>query len=129
METKVISEQALKEARFSKTQLKSLAKAFWNLVEKYDLSTPDVLIILGKSWDPKTIKKYKDSLSFPEGDTDVVLRASHLLSIHWSLRVLYPHNRSIVYSWIKTKAAEFNNKSPIQILKESGFKSLISSHL
>ncbi|MFZ4712560.1 MAG: hypothetical protein ACOYL6_02500 [Bacteriovoracaceae bacterium] len=121
-----INEEVLKDAKFTKSQIKSLAKAFWKLVEKYELNNSDLHAILGKNFDPKTLKKYKTSLSFPEGETDIVLRASHMLSIHWSLRVMYPHNSSLVYSWIKTKTPEFDNKSPIQILKESGYKSFIA---
>ena len=121
-----INEQILKEAKFTKTQIKSLSKAFWKLVEKYELKNSDLPAILGKDFDPKTLKKYKESLSFPIGETDLILRAAHMLSIHWSLRVMYPHNPSLVYSWMKTKTPEFDNKSPLQILKESGYRSFIA---
>jgi hypothetical protein len=121
-----INESILKEAKFTKGQLKSLSKAFWALVEKYNFNNTDLRAVLGKDFDPKTLKKYKDTKSFPEGETDVILRAAHVLSIHWSLRVLYPHNPSLVYSWMKTKTPEFDNKSPIEILKDSGYKSFIA---
>ena len=121
-----INQEILKDARFSKSQIRSLAKAFWNLVEKYELSNSDLHAVLGKNFDPKTLKKYKSTFSFPDGDSDIVLRAAHILSIHWSLRVIYPHNPSLVYSWMKTKTPEFENKSPLQILKESGYKSFVA---
>jgi hypothetical protein len=120
-----LNEQTIRDAKFSKAQVMSLARAFWNLADKYNLSSSDLKVILGRDLDAKTIKKYKEAESFPEG-ADFVLRAAHMLSIHWSLRVLYPHNPSLVYSWMKTKSPEFGNKSPMEILKDSGFKSFIA---
>lgn len=120
-----INETLLKEAKFSKPQLRSLAKGFWALSEKYNFTHSDLKAVLGKDFDAKTLKKYKESETLPEG-ADFVLRAAHMLSIHWSLRVLYPHNPSLVYSWMKTRTPEFDNKSPLELLKESGFKSFIA---
>jgi len=122
----VINESTLKETKFNSDQLESLAKAFWALVKKYNLNNSELKVVLGKDFDSKTIKKYRDSNSLPEGEPDLILRAVHMLGIHWSLRVLYPHNPSLVYSWMKTQTPEFDNKSPIEILKESGYKSLMA---
>lgn len=121
-----INETILKDARFTKGQLKSISKVFWVLAEKYNFTNTDLRAVLGKEFDAKTLKKYKESKSFPDGETDIILRAAHLLSIHWSLRVLYPHNPSLVYTWMKTKSPEFGNKSPVEIVKESGYKSFIA---
>ena len=120
-----LNEQALKEAKFSKSQIKSLSKAFWNLVEKYHLSNADLHAVLGKNFDLKTLKKYKMAMTLPDGESDILLRVIHMLHIHSSLRIIYPHNPSIVYSWIKTKTPEFDNKSPLQILSNSGHNSFM----
>lgn len=100
-----------------------IARAFWVLVKKYELTHDEVLLIFGKNFDPKTILKFKENDSLPEGH-DAMIRVIHILGIHNSLRVIYPHNPSLVYSWMKHKESNLKNLSPLQFIKESGIKSL-----
>jgi hypothetical protein len=104
-------------------ELKVIAKAFWNLTKKYELTHEDIITILGKKFDHKTIQKFKTAMELPEGH-DFIMRAIHVLGIHNSLRIIYPHNDSLVYSWMKSKDRDLKNFSPIELIKESGIKSL-----
>lgn len=107
----------------SKIEAAIIAKAFWSLVKKYELSHDEVTLIFGKNFDPKTILKYKETHSLPEGH-DYIIRAIHLLGVHNSLRVIYPHNPSLVYSWLRHKDSHLKNLSPLEFIRESGIKSL-----
>lgn len=107
----------------TKEEAQVIAKAFWNLVKKYELTHDEVMLLFGKNFDPKTIAKFKESSSLPEGH-DAMIRAIHILGIHNSLRVVYPHNPSLVYSWMKHKESNLKNLSPLEFIKESGIKSL-----
>ena len=50
-------------------------------------------------------------------------RVATLLGIHKNLRILYPYNRDLVYSWVSFQNQAFGDKSPIEIMKE-GFDGL-----
>ena len=56
---------------------------------------------------------------------DLLERAGHLLGIHKSLRILYPHNRDLAYRWITTPNRRFGNRAPIEVMKE-GFLGLVA---
>lgn len=107
----------------TKSEVQIIAKAFWNLAKKYELSHNDLVLIFGRNFDPKTLAKYKDTNSLPEGH-DSFMRVIHLLGMHNSLKVIYPHNPSLVYSWMKHKDTYLKNLTPLEFIKESGVKSL-----
>lgn len=56
---------------------------------------------------------------------DVLDRVSHLLSIHKCLWILFPHDREIVYQWIKYPNKEFNGMTPLQVMLEERFVGLL----
>lgn len=51
---------------------------------------------------------------------DMGRRCSQLLHIHRCLRLLFPENRVLVYSWIKTPNRVFNGSSPLQVMINEG---------
>ena len=42
-----------------------------------------------------------------------------LLTIHKSLKILYPKNEEIVSGWIFMKNKQFDGKRPLDVMKES----------
>ena len=52
-------------------------------------------------------------------------RAGHLLGIHKNLRLLFSQNRDLAYGWIKTRNLAFENRSPIEVIREYGFAGLL----
>ena len=53
-------------------------------------------------------------------DPDKALRVSHLVGIHKSQRILFPHNRKVVYGWLKTPRKQFNGKSAMDYIEDGG---------
>lgn len=131
MDARTFSRNSMETSHESKNKLSTeeiahVAEAFWNLCSLSGFTNDDIGTVLGKEFDGKTLASYRDKKKLPENDDNLVLRAVHLLAIHHSLQILYPHNENIVKGWMKTKTAEFNDKSPIQIIKESGFQSFMA---
>ena len=55
---------------------------------------------------------------------DQLDRAATLLSIHRHLRMLFPHNRDIVYSWMSDRNRAFNGHAPIEVVQAYGIVGL-----
>ena len=55
---------------------------------------------------------------------DQMDRAALLLSIHANLRVLFPKNREIVYSWMSNGNKAFNGHSPVAVAQAYGIVGL-----
>jgi hypothetical protein len=93
---------------------KTLEKAFWNIVDHYELSTAEWAAILAVE-DLMELSKYKSERSLPTGE-DTCIRVSHLLGIHKNLRILFPENIEVVYKWLKTNRAEFSGRSAMNYI-------------
>jgi hypothetical protein len=62
---------------------------------------------------------------------DQMDRAALLLSIHAHLRVLFPKNREIVYSWMSDGNKVFNGQAPVAVAQAYGIVGLqlVARHL
>ena len=79
---------------------KKLAKMVTRLFELWNLSTADQLELLGLSRTSRSqLSKYRKGGAIPSS-RDMLDRIGWLLSIHKSLRLLYPRNENIRYTWI-----------------------------
>jgi len=47
-------------------------------------------------------------------------RVGWLLAIHTALRLLYPRNEELRYSWVNRRNAAFDNLTPLAVMKEQG---------
>ena len=47
-------------------------------------------------------------------------RIGWLLSIHKSLRLLYPRNENIRYSWVKRRNQILDSRTPLEVMKKQG---------
>ncbi|MFM8454655.1 MAG: antitoxin Xre/MbcA/ParS toxin-binding domain-containing protein [Gammaproteobacteria bacterium] len=105
----------------SKENLKKLTKMLIKLFDLWQLDTASQLNLLGLSETSRaTLAKYRDAKSSLAYNRDALDRAGYLLAMHKALRLLYPHNKAICYSWIKLKNKAFNNNMPLEIIKEQG---------
>lgn len=82
----------------SENPLEKLAN---NLFDKWGLSETERLDLLGSSDDTED-------------------RIGWLFSIHKALRLLYPYNPEICYSWVKRCNRAFDNQIPLQIMLQAG---------
>lgn len=55
---------------------------------------------------------------------DQMDRAALLLSIHAHLRVLFPKNREIVYSWMSNRNSAFKGHAPVAVAQAYGIMGL-----
>ncbi len=99
---------------------KGLATLALKLFQLWGLSTSDQLDLLGLS--PKSrsmLSKYAKGEALP-ATRDMFDRVGWLLSIHKALRLLYPRNEDIRYSWVNRRNAAFDNLAPLEVMKEQG---------
>jgi len=94
------------------------------LFELWSLSTADQLELLGLS--PKSrglLAKYAKGEALPES-RDSLDRIGLLLAIHKALRLLYPQNPEIRYTWVNRRNTAFANLTPLTVMKEQGILGL-----
>ena len=102
---------------------KTLAKAFWKLVKHYSLVQREQAGLLGIKENRSRLNKLREEVELPD-DPDKYLRVAHLIGIHKNLRVLFPHNREVVYSWMKTPRDLFQGQSAIEYILSDYLRSL-----
>lgn len=95
------------------------------LFEHWSLDTSEQLDLLGYSNTARaTLSKLKTGQTAPKS-RDQLERAGHLLAIHKNLRLLFPENRDLAYTWMKTSNKAFQNFSPVQVVIQQGFPGLL----
>ena len=102
----------------------NLAKMVIKLFDRWDLSTADRLELLGLSVNSRSVlAKYAKGEALPEG-RDTLDRVGWLLAIHKALRLLYPQNPEIRYTWVNRRNTAFSNLTPLTVMKEQGIVGL-----
>lgn len=97
-----------------------LARLITKLFDLWDLSTSDRLELLGQSVNSRAnLTKYRKGSPLPNL-RDLLDRAGWLLSIHKSLRLLYPRNETLRYTWINRRNKAFDNLTPLQVIRYEG---------
>ena len=82
---------------------KKLARMVTRLFELWNLPTADQLELLGLSRTSRAqLSKYRKGGALPSS-RDMLDRIGWLLSIHKNLRLLYPRNENIRYTWVKRR--------------------------
>jgi hypothetical protein len=97
-----------------------LAALVTRLFDRWELSTADQLELLGLSPTSRAmLGKYRKGTALP-ATRDMLDRVGWLMAIHKSLRILYPQNPEICYSWIKRRNQMLGNLTPLEVIKEQG---------
>lgn len=95
------------------------------LFDRWGLSTAEQAALLGLSPDNRaTIARYRRGEPFGES-RDLIERAGHLLGIHKSLRILFPHDRDLAYGWVKAPNRRLGAR-PLEIMIARGFEGLLA---
>ncbi len=114
------------ENRYSQASRASLAKTIINLFDRWQLLEKDRLALLGMSHGSRTtLNRYREGQALANND-DLLERVGHLLSIHKSLRILFPHDRAAAYAWMTAPNTAFNNLSAVQVIKDYKLAGLIN---
>lgn len=103
----------------------ALAKMVMRLLDNWQLSTEDQASLLGLATTNRSaLSNYRSGK--PIGTSrDQYERVGHLLGIHRNLRLLFPRNRALAYRWMSTRNKAFDNLTPVEVIKESGFAGLL----
>ena len=119
-----MAELAEREETVSKDR-RVLAKMVMTLFDHWKLSTEDQAALLGiASNNRAALSNYRSGK--PIGTSrDQYERVGHILGIHKNLRLLFPQNRDLAYRWITTRNKAFDNRTPVEVIKEWGFAGLL----
>ena len=103
----------------------ALAKMVMALFDHWKLSTGDQATLLGLAPSNRAaLSSYRRGK--PIGTSrDQYERVVHLLGIHKALRLLFPQNRELVYGWMTTRNRAFENLTPLEVIRKSGFAGLL----
>jgi hypothetical protein len=99
----------------SKESRISLTKMVIHLFCQWQIPLVDQAALLNRS--SSTICRYHNGACFAD-DNDMHARVTNLLCIHKNLRILFPHNRDLVYRWVSAKNQAFDGKAPIELMKK-----------
>jgi hypothetical protein len=102
-----------------------IATMLMKMFELWGFSTEEQLDALGLSKDNRTaLKRYREGHSI-SSSRDMLDRAGNLLAIHKNLRLLFPRNQDLRYSWMKTRNKAFHGRTPVETIQEMGFPGLL----
>lgn len=100
---------------------KKLAEVLMRLFALWNLDTATQLNLLGLSANSRALlSKYRDGQHPLAATRDSLDRAGWLLAIHKALRLLYPKNETLRYSWVKRRNQAFENLTPLEVMQEQG---------
>ena len=105
----------------SEVNRKKIGLIIMRLFDHWNLTTEEQLSLLGLS--PKSralLTKYRKGQAAINPGRDTLDRVGWLLAAHKALRLLYPENENIRYSWIKRRNKVFNNLTPLQVMITEG---------
>jgi len=102
-----------------------LATLITRLFDLWRLPTADQLELLGLSPASRSLLvKYRKGEPLP-ASRDVQDRVGWLLSIHKSLRTLYPENPALCYGWVHRPHRWLANFAPLAVMKTQGLVGIV----
>ena len=121
-----LQQSAQRNEPYSKASRIELAQMVMRLFDHWQLEQSEQLALLGMSEASRmTLRRYRKGGAL-NGNRDLLDRVSHLLGIHKSLRILYPHNRDLAYRWPKSPNKRLRNITPVEFVRREGFGGLTS---
>jgi hypothetical protein len=102
-----------------------LTQMIIRLFDHWELPAKDQAALLGLSTEGRTtMSRYRKGSAFADNQ-DLLGRAGHLLGIHKSLRLIFPHNIDLAYRWISQRNRRFDNTTPLDIMTQ-GYEGLLA---
>jgi hypothetical protein len=102
-----------------------LAGMVTRLLDHWQVSATEQAELLGLSAGSRsTLARYRAGEPFAD-NRDLLDRAGHLLGIHKSLRLLFPHDRELAYRWMTQPNRRFGAR-PVDLVIERGFEGLLA---
>lgn len=102
-----------------------LALMVTRLLDHWQLTAAEQAALLGLSAASRsTLARYRGGEPLADS-RDLLDRAGHLLGIHKSLRLLFPHDRDLAYGWM-TQPSRRLGRRPVDLVIEHGFEGLLA---
>jgi hypothetical protein len=99
----------------------ALAKMVIRLFKHWKLDTATQLNLLGLSETSRAmLSKYASGDNPLPNSRDMLDRVGLLLSIHKALRLLYPYNEALRYSWVRRRNDALSHQSPLEVMRKEG---------
>src|SRR4051812_42017941 len=103
-----------------------LAKLVVNLFDLWKLAPADQAALLGLSPGSRsTLARYRRGEPLADS-ADLIARVGHLLGIHKSLRILFPHDADLAYRWIASPNRRFDGAAPLDIIRRYGYEGMLA---
>lgn len=103
-----------------------LSQMVVQLFDHWQLTTADQCMLLGLPPTARaSLERYRDGRPIT-ADRAHLERCGHLLAIHKSLRILYPENREVVYSWMTHPNKAFDDQRPLDFIRAHGLEGLVT---
>jgi len=104
----------------------AIARMLMKMFDLWKMSTEEQLDVLGLSTANRAaLARYRKGDPIAQS-RDMLDRAGYLLAIHKNLRLLFPHNRDLAYSWMRTRNKAFSGRTPVEVIREWGFAGLLT---
>jgi hypothetical protein len=105
--------------------LKKIGPLVMAMFDHWKLTTEEQASMLGIAESNRaTLGRYRKGEALG-ASRDQKERVGHLLGIHKNLRLLFPHNRDLVYLWMTTRNKAFKNSRPVDVVRHFGFSGLL----
>lgn len=100
---------------------RDLARTLAALFARWELTTAEQMLLLGMSPESrKLIRVYlRGDQPLPDS-RDCLDRAGFLLGIHKGLRLLFPEDEAVRWSWVKRRNAALAGQRPLDVMLEGG---------
>jgi hypothetical protein len=103
------------------TALRNLGRAVVALFQKWNLSEEQQLALLASgARDGTALYEYQVGERPLPGSPEVLQRVGHIMGIHASLRLLFPENEDLRFSWVRRRNRAFGGAAPIDIMLRDG---------
>ena len=102
-----------------------LAVMVTRLLDHWQLTAAEQATVLGLSAASRsTLNRYRSGEPLADS-RDLLDRAGHLLGIHKSLRLLFPHDSELAYRWM-TQPNRRLGARPVDLVIEHGFEGVLA---
>src|SRR5215210_5335070 len=103
-----------------------LARVVVALFDRWSLAPADQAALLGLSPASRsTLARYRRGEPLADS-ADLLARAGHLLGIHKSLRIMFPHDRDLAYRWICAPNTRFDGATPLEVIRRHGYEGILA---
>ncbi len=102
---------------------RALGAAFWNIAREYGFNREEQALLLGIKYNRARLGVLEKGSKIPV-EYDAFFLVATLLGIHKNLRILFPHNRELVYQWMKTPQPLLEGQVPMEYISKDPVQSM-----